>query len=59
MKIKTKIHPDLKYQLADEFKCTYQTITMSINGVFNSDNAKAIRKRAKELLIEQANTIEV
>ena len=48
---KILIHPDLKKQLQKEFKVSYQTITMSIDGVFTSEKAIAIRQRAKELLI--------
>lgn len=50
---KIRVHPDLKKQIAKEFGVTYQTVTMSLEFVFNSDKAKEIRKRAKELLQEE------
>lgn len=55
---KILVHPDLKKQLQKEFKVSYQTITMSIDGVFTSEKATAIRQRAKQLLIAEANKIE-
>lgn len=48
---KILIHPELKKQMQKEFKVSYQTITMSVDGVFTSEKAIAIRKRAKELLL--------
>jgi hypothetical protein len=55
---KILVHPDLKKQLQKEFKVSYVTVTMSIDGVFASEKAIAIRQRAKELLIAEANKIE-
>lgn len=55
---KILVHPELKKQMQKEFKVSYVTITMSIDGVFTSEKALAIRKRAKELLIAEANKIE-
>lgn len=55
---KILIHPDLKKQLAKEFKVTYVTVTMSIDGVFSSTKAIAIRQRAKELLLAEVEKIE-
>lgn len=48
-----------KNQLAKEFKTSKQSVMMSLRYVFNSDQAKAIRARAKELLIEEAGKIEI
>jgi hypothetical protein len=56
---KILIHPDLKKQMQKEFKVSYQTITMSVDGVFTSEKAIAIRARAKQLLIIEANKIVV
>lgn len=47
-----------KNQLAKEFNTSKQSVMMSLRYVFNSDQAKAIRARAKELLIEEADKIE-
>lgn len=55
---KILVHPDLKKQLQKEFKVSYVTVTMSIDGVFTSEKAIAIRLRAKEMLIAEANKIE-
>jgi hypothetical protein len=55
---KILVHPDLKKQLQKEFEVSYVTVTMSIDGVFTSEKAIAIRQRAKELLIAEANKIE-
>lgn len=55
---KILVHPDLKKQIQKEFKVSYVTVTMSIDGVFASKKAIAIRQRAKVLLIEEANKIE-
>jgi uncharacterized protein with PhoU and TrkA domain len=46
-----------KVELAKEFGVSVQSIRMSLEYVFNSDKAKSIRTRAKELLLEQANSI--
>lgn len=54
---KIRLHPELKKQIAEEFKVTYQTVTMSLEFVFNSDKAKDIRQRAVELLQEEINII--
>ena len=55
---KILIHPDLKKQLQKEFGCSYQTVTMSIDGVFTSIKATSIRQRAKELLQAEIEKIE-
>lgn len=47
---KIRIHPDLKKQIAEEFKVTFQTVSMSLRYVFDSEKARAIRNRAIELL---------
>ncbi|ELY1979197.1 hypothetical protein K5L04_09495 [Flavobacterium psychrophilum] len=50
---KIRLHPDLKKQIAKEFKVTYQTVTMSLKFVFESPKAEAIRQRAYELLNDE------
>lgn len=52
---KIRIHPDFKTQIAKEFKVTMQTVSMSLKYFFDSDKAKAIRKRALEILQEEIN----
>lgn len=47
---KILLHPDLKKQIAKEFKVSIVTVDMSLKYVFDSPKAKGIRKRAKELL---------
>ena len=47
---KILIHPTYKNQIAKELNVTKQTVDMSLKYVFDSDKAKKIRKRAKELL---------
>lgn len=54
---KIKLHPELKHELVKEFGVTMQTISMSLNYVFMSDQAKEIRKRAKEMLEKEAAEI--
>jgi hypothetical protein len=56
---KILIHPDLKKKISKEFKVTYQTVTMSTDGVFSSPKAILIRKRAMELMQEEIDKIEV
>lgn len=52
---KIRIHPELKTQIAKEFKVSIQTISMSLKYFFNSDKAKAIRNRALDLLQKEIN----
>ncbi len=56
---KIRIHHSYLKQIAEEFDCTTQSVRMSLEYVFNSEQAKSIRKRAKELLLEEVNQIEV
>lgn len=53
-----KLHYDFKKMLSKEFNVTEQTISMALKYVFNSDKAKQIRLRAKELLEQEANNIQ-
>lgn len=56
---KILLHPDLKKQIAKEFKVSMVTVDMSLKYVFDSLKAKAIRKRAKELLQNEIKNITV
>lgn len=47
-----------KNQLAAEFNCSKQAVWLSLKYVFNSPQAKAMRARAKELLLAEAEKIE-
>ena len=55
---KINLHPDLKNKIAKEFNVTTQTVDMSLKYVFNSEKAKAIRTRAKEMLQKEIIEIE-
>lgn len=54
---KIRVHPDLKKQIAKEFQVTMQSVDMSLKYVFNSEQAKAIRQRAKELLQAESESV--
>lgn len=54
---KILLHPDLKKQIAKELNVTTQSVDMSLKYVFDSDKAKSIRKRAKELLKNEIDNI--
>lgn len=47
---KIRLHPDLKKQISKEFQVSYQTVSMSLDFVFNSEKAESIRQRARQLL---------
>lgn len=51
--------PKLKRQLKEEFNCTRQTVHMSLTYISNSRLAQSIRKRTKELLLEEAKKIKI
>ncbi len=55
---KIRIHHSYLKEIAEEFNCTTQSVRMSLEYVFNSEQAKSIRRRAKELLLNEANKIE-
>lgn len=54
---KIRVHPAIKKEIAEELKVTYQTVTMSLEYVFNSEKAKQIRQRAKQSLIKESKKI--
>lgn len=55
--MKIKLHPDLSSKLAKEFSVSSQTVLTSVSYFNNSPKAQDIRRRAKELLIEEANKV--
>lgn len=56
---KILLHPVLKKQISDELSISTQTVDMSLKYVFDSDTAKEIRKRAKELLIKESQNLKI
>jgi len=46
-----------KNLLAEEFETSLTTVQMSLDFVFNSEQAIKIRNRAKELLLGEANKV--
>lgn len=57
--MKILIHPDFKNQIAKEFKTTTQTIQTSLSYFNNSELAQKIRTRAKELLLQEAEKVQI
>lgn len=55
--MKILVHPELGKKIAKEFNCSGQTVLTALSYFNNSKKAQNIRKRAKELLIEEANKI--
>lgn len=51
------LHPKLKTKISKEVGVSKQTVDMSLNYVFNSDKAKIIRSKAKELLQTEIDNI--
>lgn len=56
---KILLHPVLKKQISDELSISAQTVDMSLKYVFDSDTAKQIRKRAKELLVKESQNVKI
>lgn len=56
---KIRIDAELKKQISDELNISLQSVRMSLDYVFNSETAKKVRKRAKQLLIEESEKIEL
>jgi hypothetical protein len=57
--MKILIHPELKNQIAREFNTSNQNVLTSLSYFNNSEKAQAIRKRAKELLEEEAKKVQI
>jgi uncharacterized protein YbgA (DUF1722 family) len=57
--MKIRIAPEFKTQMATEFDTSKQNVMMALKGYNQSELAKKIRQRAKELLQNEANNITV
>jgi hypothetical protein len=57
--MKILLHPELKNQIAREFKTSNQNVLTSLSYFNNSQKAQAIRSRAKELLLAEAEKVQV
>lgn len=55
--MKIRIAPEFKTQMAQEFKTSKQNVKTALDYYNNSDLAKKIRIRAKELLQKEANEV--
>ena len=58
MKIIRIVH-ELKKQIAKEIGVTTQTVETALKYVYNSDVQQTIRQRAKELLQQEADDVQV
>ena len=56
---KIELPASFKKKIATELNTTVQTVHTSLCYFNNSDLAVLIRKRAKELLVEEANKIKI
>lgn len=57
--MKIRIAPEFKTQMAEEFETSKQNVMMALKDYNQSELAKRIRARAKDLLQEEANKITV
>ncbi len=57
--MKILLHPELKNQIAREFKTSTQNVLTSLSYFNNSQKAQAIRSRAKLLLLQEAEKVQV
>lgn len=57
--MKIRIAPEFKTQIAEEFDTSKQNVMMALKDYNQSELAKKIRARAKELLLKEANDITV
>lgn len=57
--MKIRIAPEFKTQMAEEFETSKQNVMMALKDYNQSELAKKIRARAKDLLQEEANKITV
>ena len=58
-KRKIEVSDKHKNILKDEFDCTIETVRRTLRYEFDSEKAKNIRKRAKELLQEEIEKLEI
>nr|DAJ36424.1 MAG TPA: Transcriptional regulators GENOMICS, PSI-2, SUGAR BINDING [Caudoviricetes sp.] len=56
---KIRIVHELKKQIAKEMRVTTQTVEMALAYVYNSEVQQNIRQRAKELLQQEADKVQV
>ncbi|ALC97806.1 hypothetical protein [Capnocytophaga sp. oral taxon 323] len=56
---KIRIVHELKKQIAKEIGVTTQTVETALKYVYNSDVQQTIRQRAKELLQQEADDVQV
>lgn len=56
---KIRIVHELKKQIAKEIGVTTQTVETALKYVYNSDVQQTIRQRAKELLQQEADKVQV
>ena len=54
---KIRIHPEMRHQIAKELNVSLQTVDLGLKYVYKSTLQKSIRRRAKELLQEEADRI--
>lgn len=57
--MKIRIAPEFKTQMATEFNTSKQNVKMALDYYNQSELAKKIRARAKQLLQEEANKVTV
>lgn len=57
--MKILLHPALKNQIAREFKTSNQNVLTSLSYFNNSPKAQLIRKRTKELLLAEAEKVQI
>lgn len=57
--MKIRIAPEFKTQMAKEFGTSKQNVMMALKDYNQSELAKQIRARAKELLQNEANNVTV
>ncbi|WP_163401188.1 hypothetical protein [Flavobacterium fluviatile] len=55
--MKIRIHPEFKAQIAKEFDTSKQNVKTALDYYNNSELAKKIRQRAKDLLLKEAEEI--
>lgn len=55
--MKIRIAPEFKNQMAKEFNTSKQNVMMALKGYNQSELAKKIRQRAKELLKQEFESI--
>jgi hypothetical protein len=57
--MKIRIAPEFKTEMSKEFHTSKQNVKMALDYYNNSELAKKIRARAKELLLKEANNVTI